>query len=410
MSAAAAGEEVPPSPPQSPMPSSYAAAAADDDTNPNPLSSPGATSSSANSEPSLSADVTAVVALARPAPSPSVLPPAAAADHRSSSRRLPPPCWTHEETEALIQSYRHKWYALRRGNLRASHWEEVAEAVARRCRHVHTITGVNSPKTPVQCRHKMEKLRKRYRSEKKRPHRTSWVHFREMDAMEMGTPSSAVTGSGGPPTAAARSKVASPATYSDDNEDEDSLDEEEDDDGEDFDKNGSGNNANDRSIQAVMSKTNGGSAMGNLRFQIPKAVRSKVSTPRGGADDRVSAPPTTTIPKSHHSSGSHWYLKDFPGGWPARKPSSVSEEMRKGLEERRRMEKRGTMLGDMVAAVRTLGDGFIRVEEMKMEMARDMEKVRMEMELKRTEMILESQRQMVDAFVRGFTQGNKKRA
>ncbi|KAG0476122.1 hypothetical protein HPP92_012963 [Vanilla planifolia] len=80
----------------------------------------------------------------------------------AASRRLPPPCWSHEETLALIDAYRDKWYSLGRGNLRASHWDEVAAVVARCC--------PSSPvcKTSVQCRHKVEKLRKRYRSEKQR--------------------------------------------------------------------------------------------------------------------------------------------------------------------------------------------------------------------------------------------------
>nr|GMC70660.1 trihelix transcription factor ASIL2 [Ipomoea batatas] len=108
----------------------------------------------------------------------------------ASSRRLPPPCWSHEETIALIDAYRDKWYSLRRGNLRANHWQEVADDVAVRC-------PVDSPKTAVQCRHKMEKLRKRYRAEIQRAapyggvrsHRycSSWVLFKLMDAMERGT-------------------------------------------------------------------------------------------------------------------------------------------------------------------------------------------------------------------------------
>ncbi|MQM12390.1 hypothetical protein Taro_045307 [Colocasia esculenta] len=369
--------------------------------------------SSANSDPNptdpASADAApplAVVALGRLSPSQAA---ASASARHSSSRRLPPPCWTHEETEALIQSYRQKWYALRRGNLRASHWEEVADAVSRRCRHLYTPTGVNSPKTAVQCRHKMEKLRKRYRSEKKRPHRTSWVHFREMDAMEMGTHASTT---GGPAAAGPRPKAgAVPAAYSDDNGEDESDDEDNDDDdddgGDEAEKNG-GVNPNIRSIHAVMSKSNGGAGIGNLRFQIPKAVRSKVSTPRG--EDKASAPHHTFNSKPFHSSGSNGYFKDFLGESGKKPPAStVAEEMRKRVEEKQKKEREGTMLGEMVAAVRMLGDGFIRVEEMKMEMAREMEKLRMEMELKRTEMILESQRRIVDAFVRGVGHENKKK-
>uniref|UniRef100_A0A6N2MGH2 Myb/SANT-like DNA-binding domain-containing protein n=1 Tax=Salix viminalis TaxID=40686 RepID=A0A6N2MGH2_SALVM len=48
---------------------------------------------------------------------------------------------------------------LRRGNLKANHWQEVADVVARCC------PASSPPKIVVQCRHKMEKLRKRYRTE-----------------------------------------------------------------------------------------------------------------------------------------------------------------------------------------------------------------------------------------------------
>ncbi|KAL5560526.1 hypothetical protein UlMin_036737 [Ulmus minor] len=105
----------------------------------------------------------------------------------TSSRRLPPPCWSHDETVALIDSYRDKWYSLRRGNLKATHWQEVADAVARRC------PTATPPKTAVQCRHKMEKLRKRYRTELQSARSmpvlrftSSWVHFKRMDSMEKG--------------------------------------------------------------------------------------------------------------------------------------------------------------------------------------------------------------------------------
>ncbi|XXG75649.1 hypothetical protein AAC387_Pa08g0176 [Persea americana] len=106
---------------------------------------------------------------------------------QASSRRLPPPCWTTEETAALIDAYRLKWYFLNRGNLKASHWQEVADSVTRTCPHV------SPPKTSLQCRHKIEKLRKRYRNEKQRCASSaappSWPFFRKMDSMEIGAPS-----------------------------------------------------------------------------------------------------------------------------------------------------------------------------------------------------------------------------
>ncbi|KAK4392218.1 hypothetical protein Sango_1999600 [Sesamum angolense] len=105
-------------------------------------------------------------------------------------RRFPPPCWTQEETLALIEAYRERWYALRRGYLRTADWDAVAAAVTSRC------PEASPAKTSAQCRHKMEKLRQRYRAEKQRAlsfpypagrYFSSWFFFENMEAMENGT-------------------------------------------------------------------------------------------------------------------------------------------------------------------------------------------------------------------------------
>ena len=54
-------------------------------------------------------------------------------------------------------------------------------------------------------------------------------------------------------------------------------------------------------------------------------------------------------------------------------------------------------------------NGFVRMEQMKMEMAREMETMRMEMEMKRTEMILDSQQRIVEAFAKALSEKKKKR-
>lgn len=108
-------------------------------------------------------------------------------------RRFPPPCWTQEETLALIEAYRERWYALRRGYLRTADWDAVAATVTSRC------PDASPAKTSAQCRHKMEKLRQRYRAEKQRSLScptgrffSSWFFFDNMDAMENGTTVAAI--------------------------------------------------------------------------------------------------------------------------------------------------------------------------------------------------------------------------
>ena len=60
----------------------------------------------------------------------------------------------------------------------------------------------------------------------------------------------------------------------------------------------------------------------------------------------------------------------------------------------------------LVATIKVLGNGFVRMEYMKMEMA--METLRMEMEMKRTEMFLESQQRIVEAFAKVLSEKKKR--
>lgn len=106
-----------------------------------------------------------------------------------------------------------------------------------------------------------------------------------------------------------------------------------------------------------------------LRFVIPKALRSKIVNPCSGG----------------------------------RRAAKLSmEEMRRRLEKKKMegKEKERDAVVDMVSALRMVGDGFMRMERMKMDMARKTEKIRLEMELKRTEMILDLHSRVFDAFVK----------
>lgn len=73
------------------------------------------------------------------------------------------------------------------------------------------------------------------------------------------------------------------------------------------------------------------------------------------------------------------------------------------VEKLGKRKERETEVGEVVGAIRALGDGFVRMERMKMEMAREVEAMRMDMEMKRTEMILEFQKQIVEAFASTFS-------
>lgn len=125
--------------------------------------------------------------MASPSSSPSPSPPQETTNKKppilnpTNSIKKPQPIpWSHQETINLIQSYQDKWYSLKKGQLKSSQWEQVSLTVAARC-------GFNEPsKSATQCRHKIEKLRKRYRAERLKPYPDSWPYFDLMDSMETG--------------------------------------------------------------------------------------------------------------------------------------------------------------------------------------------------------------------------------
>ncbi|XP_050238778.1 trihelix transcription factor ENAP1 [Mercurialis annua] len=254
----------------------------------------------------------------------------------TNPRRLPPPCWSHDETVALIDAYREKWYTLRRGNLKANDWQEVADAVANRC------PVASPPKTSVQCRHKMEKLRQRYRTEIQRARSmpvsnfsSSWVHFKRMDGMEKGP-------------------QAKPDYNSDDNEDED-------------------NNINESSTRSVHRNGSvGDKPASGFRIRIPTGVSIAQPGMKSYANPNLSSNPI---------------------------PNKFGMKCDESGKKRER--------DPMVSAIKMLGDGFVRMEQMKMEMGREIERMRMDMKMKQTEMILESQHQIAEAFAKAFADSKK---
>ncbi|XP_020595592.1 uncharacterized protein LOC110035665 [Phalaenopsis equestris] len=256
------------------------------------------------------------------------------------SKSNPGSTWADLETSHLIDVYEEKWNSSKRGPLRAKQWEDVAVEVAHRC-------GLNRPsKSGTQCRHKIEKLRKRFRSDRLRsltlrphaPPTSTWPFFPLMESLECPPPAS----------------LSGSTSHSDDAD-------------------------NSRNIHRRLLSNGEG-----LRFTIPKAVRSKIVNPSSG--------------------GGKLKTEFFDIGV---KPAK--EQMRRRLERKRKEEMEQGTLGGMVAALRMVGDGFMRMERVKMDVVRETEKMRMEMELKRTQMILDSQQRIVDAFVEGFIGGVKRK-
>uniref|UniRef100_A0ACD5TDR4 Uncharacterized protein n=1 Tax=Avena sativa TaxID=4498 RepID=A0ACD5TDR4_AVESA len=103
--------------------------------------------------------------------------------------RLPPPnpnlpyredCWSEGETAALVGAWGSRYEDLNRGNLRQKQWQEVAAAV-------NTRRGAAArrrpPRTDVQCKNRVDTLKKKYKAERARAGPSAWSFYGELDRL-----------------------------------------------------------------------------------------------------------------------------------------------------------------------------------------------------------------------------------
>ncbi|CAL4901831.1 unnamed protein product [Urochloa decumbens] len=114
---------------------------------------------------------------------------AAAAAGGGGGSKLPPPnpnlpyredCWSDGETAALVSAWGSRYVELNRGNLRQKQWQEVADAVNSR-------RGASArrrpPRTDVQCKNRVDTLKKKYKAERARNTPSGWSFFHELDRL-----------------------------------------------------------------------------------------------------------------------------------------------------------------------------------------------------------------------------------
>ncbi|XP_073036849.1 uncharacterized protein [Primulina eburnea] len=315
-------------------------------------------------------------------------------------RRFPPPCWTQYETLVLIDAYRERWYALRRGYLRTADWDAVAQTVANRC------PDASPAKTSAQCRHKMEKLRQRYRAEKQRsvtyPYRagrffSSWFFFDYMEAMENGTT---------PPAESQKSGNSGdgidPNPYPDHNSLKSKL---------------KSKNTNDSSPDFGFY-----SGVKQNKFNPDTKLSNYYPSYQEEEDMPLDENPVNSrsrklmngIPKNFPRNvdfGNGFHQEMLPPGLRGKRVeknpteeyggnSFVAPSYRAAAADGLKL--RRDAVEKMVESISFLGEEYMKMERAKMELAREMEGIRREMEMKRNEMILESQKKIVDAFVKGL--------
>ncbi|KAK6262801.1 hypothetical protein QUC31_008617 [Theobroma cacao] len=386
----------------------------------------------------------------------------------TATRRVPPPCWSKEETLALIEAYKEKWFALRRGNLKAPDWDAVSTAVT-------SAADPGTTKSSVQCRHKIEKLRKRYRAEKQRSLKnpgkfsSSWDLFPLLDSMSFA--STLVAGSDDQDHTV-DSKVSVFDGFGLKLKNREWID------GNSgsnigFDHDLRGGYGSNFDFDHKFEGRYGVKLQGNRDF-VAKGIKFKSNGRLGDGYgsmvdfdhnfvegvDNVGEFPLKTLgdrnlvnpefkPKNFGSPNLNYdYYNDLeeygidegmgflgkvssawdsvPQGFHPKKCGRVdrttevdcrglngfASSSRPGLGRKNggvRVKKGVDPVEEMVSSIKLLAEGFVRMEKMKMEMVKEIEKMRMEMEMKHNEMILESQQKIVDAFAKALLEKKKRK-
>ncbi|OMO87363.1 Actin-binding FH2 [Corchorus olitorius] len=89
--------------------------------------------------------------------------------------------WSEGAVSSLLEAYENKWVLRNRAKLKGHDWEDVARYVSARA------NCTKSPKTQTQCKNKIESMKKRYRSESATADGSSWPLYPRLDLLLRGS-------------------------------------------------------------------------------------------------------------------------------------------------------------------------------------------------------------------------------
>lgn len=91
-------------------------------------------------------------------------------------------CWSEGETSVLVDAWGERFLDLNRGNLRQKQWQEVADAV-----NARPGAGRRPPRTDVQCKNRIDTLKKKYKNEKGKisdgAYGSQWPFYSRLDML-----------------------------------------------------------------------------------------------------------------------------------------------------------------------------------------------------------------------------------
>ncbi|XWS65477.1 hypothetical protein CRYUN_Cryun05aG0116200 [Craigia yunnanensis] len=99
----------------------------------------------------------------------------------SGNDRLKRDEWSEGAVSSLLEAYENKWVLRNRAKLKGHDWEDVARYVSARA------NCTKSPKTQTQCKNKIESMKKRYRSESATADGSSWPLYPRLDLLLRGS-------------------------------------------------------------------------------------------------------------------------------------------------------------------------------------------------------------------------------
>lgn len=95
-------------------------------------------------------------------------------------------CWSEGATGTLVEAWGDRYLRLNRGNLRQKDWKEVADAVNSR------QNGVMPRRTDIQCKNRIDTLKKKFKLEKSKPPPSKWPFYYRLETL-IGTNTASVT-------------------------------------------------------------------------------------------------------------------------------------------------------------------------------------------------------------------------
>lgn len=291
--------------------------------------------------------------------------------------------WSEGGIMSLLDVYETKWSLRNRAKLKGSDWEEIAGQVsARNC-------GTKPGKTPNQCKNKIEAMKKRYRMELAVNNHSGWQFYARMDRLVKGTHClepkvGDVVANGVTETEGLQ---ALPNLVGDLENDTKRVDD-----------NGPAH------VQVVEKAQNYKTVdeSGQNHVQVVKKAQNCNTIVERGQNH---------VQDDNQDDGSDTVPNNSEFSTPRNKAARVADRSLKVNSFKRRKR----LGNDMAESIRVLAHSMLKIEQARMEMYRDSERLRVEadikraeMDLKRTEIVAKTQLQIAKLLVKRTCNRNNK--